>query len=457
MSREIPAYKKFLSGAGFNPKRVKTFADLAAVPPASKATYFRRYALSELSWAGAMKQKGLIFTSTSGSTGEATYFGRDDAVDWQYSVLSEFFLRNGPKRPTLLIDCFGMGVWIGGLITYQAFRYAALRGWPVTIITPGINKKEIFHALEKLAPQFGSVIIAGYPPFVKDIMDEAAAEGINFKRLHVRLLFAAESFTETFRDHAAKLAGIKNVYRDTLNLYGSAELGAMAFETPLAILIRRLATRHPEIYKKLFGTSRLPTLAQYNPDFVSFTEENREILISADSAAPFFKYSIGDNGGVHTLENIENIFGSHGLNLRILARREGVAVTTLPFVYIHERSDFSTKLYGAIIYPQHIREALYQPKISRYVTGKFHMKTTTDAKHNQFLQIDLELRRGITESLAVLKLCQKSIVASLLKHNAEYKNNYQAIPAKVVPRIKFWPHEDHSYFKPGIKQTWISK
>jgi phenylacetate-CoA ligase len=55
---------------------------------------------------------------------------------------------------------FGMGVWIGGLITYKAFEIAAKRlGHPVSIITPGINKQEIFHALRELAPQFKETII----------------------------------------------------------------------------------------------------------------------------------------------------------------------------------------------------------------------------------------------------------------------------------------------------------
>jgi phenylacetate-CoA ligase len=448
--KHIPAYAKFLKLNNFSAKKI------TEAPFTSKQNYFREFGI-KMTTNNALKSEGVVMTSTSGSTGIATYFPRNEKIDWQYSVLAEFFLQNGPKGNTLLIDCFGMGVWIGGLITYQAFRYAALRGYPVSVITPGINKKEIFHALRELAPNFNNVILAGYPPFIKDVIDEAREEKINFKKFHTRLLFAAESFTETFRDHVVKYGQIPDLYHDTLNLYGSAELGAMAFETPLSIFIRREALAHTEIYQELFGHNRIPTLAQYNPNFVSFTEINKEILITADNVSPFLKYKIGDNGGVYTLTDIETVFKKHGLSLKALAKNKKIKLTTLPFVYVFERSDFSTKLYGAIIYPEHIREALHQNPLSRYVTGKFLLSTKTDSRHNQYMEINIELKRGLQKSHALEKKCQEIITKKLLANNAEYKNNHHSIPHKVIPKIILWKHEDPTYFKPGIKQAWITK
>ena len=42
----------------------------------------------------------------------------------------EMYLRWGThnlKKPILIIDGFGMGVWIGGLITYKAFEIIGQR------------------------------------------------------------------------------------------------------------------------------------------------------------------------------------------------------------------------------------------------------------------------------------------------------------------------------------------
>ncbi len=217
MVNDVPAYRKFFKKNSFDPKKITIHEDLSLVPYINKKNYFSKFSIPEFVAKDRFKKKPFVFTSTSGSTGEPTYFLRDESLDWQYSILAEMFLKNGRKGTTLLINCFGMGVWIGGLITYQAFRYCALRGYPLSIITPGVNKKEIFHSLIKTAPQFDNVIIAGYPPFIKDIIDEGLSEGIKFPK-HVRLLFAAEAFTENFRDYIAKELKIRNVYLDTLNI-----------------------------------------------------------------------------------------------------------------------------------------------------------------------------------------------------------------------------------------------
>lgn len=457
MAKDLPAYRKFLRQVGIKPSKVKNSQDLALVPTINKANYFHQHKLGDVTWPNFLAQQSGVMTATSGSTGLPTYFVRSEHLDWQYSVLAEYFLQNGKPGKTLFMDCFGMGVWIGGLMTYQAFRYAGLRGYPLTIITPGINKKEIFHALRDLAPQFDQVIIAGYPPFVKDVVDEAALEGVNLKQLNLRLLFAAEGFSEKFRDYLARHTGIKDVFHDTLNIYGSAELGAMAFETPTSILIRRLLLKNPAAFRQLFPLGKVPTLGQYNPEFINFSERDGQILISADAAVPMLHYAIGDNGGVLTLSKIQQVMAEHGINLNKEAKKHKVKLLSLPFVYVYERSDFSTKLYGAIIYPEHVREALQDRKVAHFVTGKFAMVTKFDAKQNQFLEINVELQPKFKATPAHKKLCHDLIVKSLLKNNAEYKNNHSSIPKKVLPQLVFWNYGDPTFFPGGIKQKWVKK
>lgn len=457
MVRKVAAYKKFLKMQKIRTKTAKSVSELNSIPPIFKQNYFNKFSLVEVAYKGFYKNCGMVMTSTSGSTGQPTFFPRTEKIDWQYSVLAEYFLANGPKENVLVIDCFGMGIWIGGLITYQAFRYAALRGYPVTVATTGINKNEIFHCLKELAPFFGSVILAGYPPFIKDLLDEALSIGINLRKLNIRLLFAAESFTETFRDYVVKKAGVKNLYFDTLNIYGSAELGAMAFETPLCILLRRLALKNKKFYNKLFYNKRLPTLAQYNPNFVRFQATNGEILISADNAVPLFNYKIGDSGGVCSISEMQKMCEESGIDLIAEAKKNKTPFTTLPFVYVYERSDFSTKLYGAIIYPEHIREALLHTKVKAAVTGKFSMFTKQNNNQDQYLEIHVELKPGQKDSKLLKDLCREIVTASLLEKNAEYKNNYTTMPKKVTPVITLWEHGHPLYFKQGVKQKWVIK
>lgn len=451
----VPAYTKFLKERGLRRFNFKTAASLAGIPFINKKNYFQRCAPSDLFEQHKGLKQALIVTSTSGSTGKPIYFFRSKELDWQYSVLAEYFLGNGPAGSTLLVNCFGMGVWIGGLITYEAFRLAGLNGYPVTVIAPGVNKKEIFHVLRDLAPNFDNLIISGYPPFIKDILDEAENENVDFKKFQTRFLFAAESFTENFRDYVCKKACIKDPVHDTLNIYGSAELGAMAFETPFSIFIRRLALKYPKVYSQLFAYGKLPTLAQYNPGFVAFEEQNGEIFISAPNVLPLVRYQIGDNGGIYTFSQVEACFKSEGVDLKRLAKNSGVRINALPFVYVYERNDFSTTLYGLQIYPQVIKEALEKRPLEKLVTGKFVMATRYNKKSDQFLEINVELEPKLKATRAIQKKIEKEIMDQLLTKNSEFRELYGMIKEKCYPVTKLWNYNHPTYFKSGIKQRWI--
>jgi phenylacetate-CoA ligase len=460
-ARDVPAYKDFLKKHKISPAKINTFADFQLVPPISKKNYLRQYPPDKLVWGGKLGH-ATVWTSTSGSTGEPFYFPRTETLDKQYSILAETFLNDssyGTEKPALVIVGFGMGVWIGGILTYKAFEIASQRvKQVVSIITPGINKGEIFHALKSLSPRFGQTILIGYPPFMKDILEEAPAQGIDLKKLHLRLLCAAEAFTESFRDYLAKQAGIKNVYRDTLNIYGTADIGAMASETPTSILLRRLAMKSDHLFETLFAKiAKTPTVAQYNPAFITFEAPDGEILLTGDNVLPLIRYAVGDHGGIFSMDEAEKKLGQHGIDLESAARRAHAPLNEMPFVYVYERSDFSVKLYGAIIYPEHIREGLAHPALQNFVTGKFTMMTKFNKKEDEYLEIAVEMKRGKKASKSFTQKIQRHIVESLLKRNAEYRNNYHSMAHKVTPTIVLWNYEDPVYFRPGIKQKWVLK
>lgn len=460
-AEEVPAYKDFLKRRKINHYRVKTFWDFKRVPQTSKKEYLRRYPLKDLVSTGTLKRP-LSFSATSGSTGEPFYFSRSSGLEWESSIVHEFFLRNssyGSNLPTLVLVCFGMGVWIGGLITHRAFQLAGERGLPVSVLAPGINKIEIFNALKKLAPNFAQVILAGYPPFIKDIIDEAPEYGVNLGKLNIRLLFAAEAFSEKFRDYVTKKAKVKNIYLDTMNIYGTADIGTMAFETPTSILLRRLALRNKKLFAEIFGDiKKTPTLAQYNPLFITFEEAGGEILLTGNNAVPLIRYNIGDHGGVYSFGEIAYIFKKYGVDIKKEVKSAGIdKLSLLPFVYVYERTDLATTLYGLQIYPEMIREALLEKSIAHALTGKFALATKFSSKQNQYLEINLELKKGARATQALKKLALKKIIAALLVKSSEFRELYRQLKDRAVPKLMFWPAEHPLYFKPGTKQKWVLK
>ena len=463
-AKDVPAYRDFLAARGVSPKSIRTWKDFETkVPATSKADYLKHYPLADLCWNGNLGRPA-VFSSTSGSTGKPFYFQRLPNLEEEYSVLAELFLQNGaqqpgPDCPTLVIIGFGMGVWIGGTLTYRAFDIASRRGSPVSILPAGVNKSEILKALRDLAPNFKQTILIGYPPFTKDILDEAEFEGIDVKKLNIRLLFAAEAFTEGFREYVAKKTGMKNVYRDTLNIYGTADIGAMAYETPTAILVRRLAREHKELFARIFGSvQKTPTLAQYNPAFMTFEAPEGEILLTGNSAFPLVRYAVGDKGGVHSYHELAALLADAGIDLAEEAKKRDVPLYELPFVYVYERSDLATTLYGLQVYPEYLRDVMVGDFMQRFCTGKFQIVTNYDGQENQYLEINIEQKRGV-ESVSDLfaKEAATVIDAAFKERSSEYRELSTFVNQRPLFKLVFRPAGDPDYFPAGIKQKWVKK
>jgi phenylacetate-CoA ligase len=462
-SNEIKAYKDFLSLHGINPEHINSIEDLYSLPMTSKKNYLIPNKLKDLVWPADLNGN-LEFCSTSGSTGEPYYFPRNDDLARQYSLLVESFLKcssYGYGR-TLFINGFGMGVWIGGILTHRAFEIASARTkMPVALLPTGYNKTEVFKALIKLAPNFEQIIIAGYPPFIKEVIDEAPANGLDLSKMNMRFLFAAEAFTEKFRDYVCNRAFIQNPILDTLNIYGTADIGAMAYETPLSILIRRLAINKPQLYKNLFGQiEKTPTLAQYNPDFIDFEEVEGKIVISAQGAMPLIRYSVGDNGGVLSYDSIDRNMRKNNIELDKEIKTAGLEHTAnikFPFVFVYERIDLSATLHGVLIYPEFIKECLLKAGMAKLFTERFTMITRNNAQLNQFLEINLELQKGTDLQPGFEALAHSAIIDSLSYKSSEFMEISKNRATNNLIKIVIWSNGHPRYFTPNTKQKWVEK
>lgn len=458
----VPAYRDFLKKNRVREGHINTWDDFKNLPLINKKNYLRAYPLKDLCWDGTLA-KQLIFTSTSGSTGTSVYFPRQSKLDKQYSVIIENFLKQSHLKKsdaTLVIICFGMGVWIGGLITYKAFEIAAERlDTSLSIITPGINKQEIFSVLKNLAPNYKNIILVGYPPFIKDVVDEASLQGIKLKDFSVRFLFAAEAFTEGLRNHLAKSVGIENVCRDMINIYGSADIGAMAYETGISILAKRLALKNKKLFHQIFTSIvKTPTLAQFNPDHIMFEEVNNEVILTGDNALPLIRYAIGDHGGVFSYDDLSAIFEKKGIDLNAEIKSKKIANNIkFPFVYVYERNDFSTTIYGLQVYPETIREVLCSMPFSNLFSGKLTMITRFDKQQDQYIELNIETRKGAKLTDHSKQSLISKIEENLLRKNFEFNELNKYVKNRKLLKCIFWPAEDPTYFKPGIKQKWVVK
>lgn len=465
MEARVPAYSHLLREHGIRRGKIKNQNDFSHAPIISKDSYLRKSTLPDLCWDGKLTAAQMVISATSGSSGEPFYFPRTHEQDLHYAAVAEMYLRSNfsiHKKSTLYIVGWGMGVWIGGVFSYSSVRIVAERGkYPLSIITPGTNQEEILKAVKTLGPLYDQVIIGGYPPMIKDLIDEGNRRGISWKQYNLKCIFSAEGFSEAFREYIVTQAGLTYPLLDTLNHYGTVDLGTMAHETPLSILVRRLAAKNTDLHMALFGTMhRQPTLAQYIPELFYFEEVGGRIICSARSGLPLVRYDLGDAGGVCTYAKIRSVFAANGVDLSEEIRLAHIedTVWNLPFVYVFERSDFTVKLSGANIFPEEIRRVLEKKPIADSVTGKCTMSVDVDEFMNQCLFVHVELKKLAKTNRSLEHAIRDGIIAELRAHNSEYAYLYTNLSIeRVTPRVVLWPQGDTTYFSAAGKHRWVRK
>jgi len=463
MATRVPAYKDFLQAHTFSPAQVKTIDDFKKVPLLNKDNYLRKYPKEMLCWDGVFGKGQWVISTTSGSTGEPYYFPRTILQDMQYAITAELYLRSNfsiQTQRTLYIVAFPMGAWIGGLFTYEAINMVARNGgYDLSIITPGIHKQEVINAVKQLAGNFDQVIIGAYAPFLKDILDDGERQGINWSELNIGFVFSAEAFSEKFRDYVFKHTGSTNILTDSLNHYGTVDLGTMAHETPESILIRRTLQERNTLNLLFPEQNRQPTFAQYNPELFYFETQSNSLVCSAYSGIPLVRYDLKDNGGVLQRTDVHNVLKAQGIDVPGIARENNIENTlwNLPFVYVYERGDFTVSYYAFLIYPDTVRRGLQHDDLHDRITGKFTMEVDYDDTGRQKLHIHIEVKHGVHKSTELAAHLQQTLHETLCNESSEYRETFGMVGEVVRPVIHLWTYEDPTYFRAGTKQNWVVK
>ncbi len=446
-AESVPAYGKFLTEHGIDPASVTTAAAFRALPLLDKETYHRRYPLPKLCRDGRLDGCDMIAVS-SGSSGTPTIWPRSLADELHIARRFEQVFRDGfaaHERSTLAVVCFPLGTWVGGLFTTACVRHLAAKGYPLTVVAPGNNKAEILRVIPELAPHFDQLVLLGYPPFLKDVVDTGLAAGLDWRRYAVKLVLAGEVFSEQWRDLLAERTGMADPVRDTASLYGTADAGVLGNETALSVSIRRFLAGRPEVARELFGDSRLPTLVQYDPASRFFEEQDGTLLFSGDNGIPLIRYHIADEGGVLPYASMLDFCARHGF-------RPQVRSPELPFVYVFGRSLFTVSFFGANIYPENVTVALERTPISEWVSGKFVLETPEDADRDRFLRVTVELAPGAAGDDERAAAIAEAVRAELVRLNSEFAHY---VPAeRQLPRVELRPAGDPEYFPVGVKHRY---
>lgn len=442
----VPAYSMFLDRHGISSSDIKNLTDYQRLPLMTKENYMRAYPLAQRCRGGDLANCDMLALS-SGSTGTPMVWPRTlgHELEIAYRFEQVFHVFQADTRTTLAIVCFAMGSWVGGMFTTACCRHLAAKGYRITTVTPGNKKEEIFRVVRELGPAYEQIVLLGYPPFIKDVVDSGIAEDLDWPRYQPKLVFAGEVFSEEWRDLVCERIGATDPTVTTASLYGTADGGVLGNETPLSIALRKHFAARPQLTREVFGESRLPTLVQYDPLNRYFEVHDGTLVVSGDSGVPLLRYHIADRGGVIPYDEMMNIVGNG-----VQTGQRGA--WSLPFAYLFGRADFTVSYFGANIYPENISAGLEQPRVRDWASGKFVLQVIETDDRNEALSIVVELLPGIFADNSMIDIIAATILQQLQYLNSEFTNY---VPTEhQIPHISLKLNGDPEWFPSGVKHRY---
>jgi len=445
----IPAYCDFLSQHGMNPHSIQSL-ELTQLPITHKSNYIQKYPLAALCTNGTLEDKYGLETS-SGYSGEEQYWARNDYEQRTFTqyleACTQKFL-NIDSKSTLLIVCWALGTWVTGESFAHAARLIACKPHnKLTVITPGNNFNTVVNILRKFYGLYDQTVIAGYPFFIKNLLLKGKELGIDWGRSLYHIIAGGEGFPEDMRDFfAQQLNSPINTKGKSLitSAYGSADTGiGVGHETPLSILVRRLAKSDPRLASTLFGTSahNLPMLFQYNPLNYYIENVDDEVIVTAPfNGIPLIRYNLHDNGGIIRFDDLQTILRERGHDIKAQLKNLGYDSSDLwrlPLLYIFGRSDGTITYNGANIYLENIKEAMALPEIVHTNTGQFTLSRILVENFEPKIKIVVELSHGVEISEQLHTKYEVAVISTLSRVNKEYRDQLDKLHEKATPLIEF--------------------
>ncbi|WHU47050.1 hypothetical protein QNM97_24375 [Gordonia sp. L191] len=450
--RRVPAYADFLRRNGIDPGERVDAEAFTQLPVMTKAGYITRYPQPARYWDGRITE-AMVWSSTSGSSsGVPTQFGRGAlALEQSAAMYDRIFTDSFSSQPrtTLLINCFAMGTWIGGTYTMAGVSELNNRGHRLSVATPGIDLDVAVATLAELGPFYDHVVLAGYPPLIKDLLDNTPA---NLLAMDIKLLLAGEAITEKWRDHVLDLLHRHSEPERICLKYGTADAGLMGYETPASIAVRRAALADAALSEQLFGPgiTAQPTFVRYHPEY-RYTECDAEghLLFTVDSAMPLIRYRINDRGRILDGAQLDEILRAHG--------HDDLAGEVEPhdhFLVLHGRTDIAAIFHSLNVYPANLRPAFEDPAFAADLTGRFVVEVLESEQHHQTLHIRAELAKNTAADAGLARALRERCHESLVTTNSEFRALSASLGKAARPTVSLYEYHSAG-FGSGAKDVYI--
>ncbi|MGM5488196.1 MAG: hypothetical protein ACQESG_04570 [Nanobdellota archaeon] len=404
-ARRVPAYKRFLERNGV--KMPRGAPD--SLPVTTKKNYIFPSKLSDLCIDGNPKAANLLVKS-SGHSGREQLWAKSNAelAIGKVSLAAALDTIFDLSKPTLAINGYILSSWVTGC------SFALMGHESNALLNIGPKKQEILEAIKTYRKTYHQIIVLGYPPFIKQLVDFAQ----DFRWEGVHFFVGGEYFPESFRQHI-----IKKTHGRLIGGYGTSDFGIIGgIETEGSIKVRQAAKKNFELFHDLYQDATCnPVLFQLSPSLYA-TAKNRELhftTVFPETCMPLVNYNLKDRGGVISYKQMRSILRKHDLNIGFDLK--------LPFIFVEGRSTGALKYYAFMIYPENIKQAIYRnPSIAKHTTGNFHL--SVDYQPEQ-LNLTIELAKGVKKK-GLKQQFQDALDKSLIEINRGYASVREELSTK---------------------------
>jgi phenylacetate-CoA ligase len=416
--RHVPAYREFLAKHGaMAPRRFEE------IPPMDKRNYITQWPIEQLCLGGRIPLRGAVIDESSGSSGTATNWVRGAAERAATRRLIQYSTRATlGDEGFILLNCFALGPWATGMNVSMSLVEQCI----VKSIGPDAGKA--IATLKLFGPKY-KYVIAGYPPFLKSLVDSA---DLDWTPYDISAIVGGEGMSEPLR------AALNKRFKRTISCFGASDLEInLAVETPFTVALREAIMRDERLGGDIYGCEGLPMIFQYDPlnTFVE-SDPERSLLFTInrlENVSPRIRYNIHDRGVVRTVAELEPILRDHGLS----AEELGLNVA-LPVMFHWGRQDSSVGFYGCKITPEDIQQVLLRVGPTLGAVANFALHPYEDADANKRLELWLEMESGVALP-ADGDAATDDVLRELGAVNQDFRESVKMIRPALRPTVVFHP------------------
>jgi phenylacetate-CoA ligase len=420
--KSTPAYEEFLSQYGnISPPTRGWNPDLTVIPVMDKESYIKKFSIESRCVGGALPRAGAVIDESSGTSGTPNNWVRGPKERAATKSLLEISVRLlVGKGPIFFINAFALGPWATGMnVSMSVVDIAILK-------STGPDAKKIENTLNFFGPKY-HYIIAGYPPFLKSLVD---SKEVDWRKFNIIAFFGGEGMSEGMRSYMGR--AFKRIYGS----YGASDLEInIGAENEFTIALRKKITENRSLRDQLVKHDALPMIFQYNPlDYYIETNDQGELIVTLcrlANVAPKVRYNIHDLGHIVRFPEFENVLKKLGMEMSDIGHPQ----SDLPFLFHYGRADMSVAFYGCKITPLDIEDTIFKnPDLAQQINS-FSLIASEDEKLNKILTLALEMGKG-KKPLENLEQLRNEIFETLKTVNQDYRESCKMIPPGFEPQLE---------------------